>query len=172
MTAPLSAERVEKLREWLTKKMLRGCLTVGGAKAEFICDDLLAILDDYSSLRAENEKLTHLHNFDHSLADQWLARAEKAEAENERLRVAQAEINQGATQEIVRLQHIIDCANTPLMADVLKERDELKAELAKQRPLIEAVMGATKDDLRACVVGVTSARERVLRAALKLRSEK
>ena len=30
-----------------------------------------------------------------------------------------------------RLQHTIDCANTPLMADVLKERDGLKAKVER-----------------------------------------
>lgn len=33
-----------------------------------------------------------------------------------------------AIEDRDRLQHIMDCANTPLMADVLKERDALKAE--------------------------------------------
>lgn len=31
--------------------------------------------------------------------------------------------------EIARLQHIIDCAETPLMADVIRERDEARAAL-------------------------------------------
>lgn len=31
--------------------------------------------------------------------------------------------------EVARLQHIIDCANTPLMRDVLRERDEALAAL-------------------------------------------
>jgi DNA repair exonuclease SbcCD ATPase subunit len=34
-----------------------------------------------------------------------------------------------ACNDIAALKHIIDCANTPLMADVLRERDELKAEV-------------------------------------------
>jgi hypothetical protein len=34
-----------------------------------------------------------------------------------------------AAREVARLQHIIDCANTPLMRDVLRERDGLREQL-------------------------------------------
>jgi chromosome segregation ATPase len=40
-----------------------------------------------------------------------------------------------ACNDIAALKHIIECANTPLMADVLKERDELKAELKEVRSM-------------------------------------
>jgi len=42
--------------------------------------------DGVGKLEAEVERLTHLHNLDHSLADQWQAKNEKLEAEVERLR--------------------------------------------------------------------------------------
>jgi hypothetical protein len=52
--------------------------------------------------------------------------------------------------ELARLQHIIECANTPLMADVLKERDELKVEVERSREenrpgLIYSLMKAWQD---------------------------
>jgi len=43
-------------------------------------------IEEARGLKRENERLTHLHNLDHSLADQWQAKNEKLEAEVERLR--------------------------------------------------------------------------------------
>jgi hypothetical protein len=164
MTAPLSADRVKELRE----NIRTGYLIVKGDPTDIA--DLLRIIDSYSSLRAENE----------------------------------------------RLRHIIDCAKTPLMADVLKERDELKAELeehngqirrlltdnerqaalvttaeaelAAARPwrcagttkLIEAVMGADIEELgcdSTCaeagdLMTLSDDSKDILRAALALREEK
>ena len=111
----ISDERIKELREWLKTYSF----TYGQ------CAEILTLLDDYSSLRAENERLEHLHKLDHSLADQWLARAEKAEA-----------------------------------------------QLAKQAPLIQAVMEAklfpAPTDGRTCI----DSHEKIIREALKLREGK
>jgi hypothetical protein len=112
--------------------MLRGCLTVGGAKAEFICDDLLAILDDYSSLRAENETL------------------------------------KDKLAEVTKSWSTAERDATHLYARMMKA----EAQLAKQAPLIQAVMEAklfpAPTDGRTCI----DSHEKILREALKLRSEK
>ena len=73
MTAPLSADRIKELREWLTS------LTSGSD--DDIRADLLSILDDYSSLRAENELLNNNAMNDYAAHLELKARAEKAEAE-------------------------------------------------------------------------------------------
>jgi hypothetical protein len=53
MTTPLSAQRVEELRGVVQSKILHSFPMLSPKDY----DDLLAILDDYSSMRAENEEL-------------------------------------------------------------------------------------------------------------------
>ena len=133
MTAPLSADRIKELREWLTS------LTSGSD--DDIRADLLSILDDHSSLRAENELLLlmfgntenarfelrikldkaeaevkRLNTWHTTISEVWKARAEKAEAE---LKVAE-----GTIEEITKAW----CLDA--------------AQLEKQRPLVEAIMKA------------------------------
>ena len=51
-----------------------------------------------------------------------------------------AEENAALKVERDELKHIIECENTPLMADVLKERDDLKAEFLKERRHAQAAI--------------------------------
>jgi predicted nucleic acid-binding Zn-ribbon protein len=91
MTAPLSAQRVFNINElvtWLDEFMPR---------KDGVLEEVIACLKDYSAMRAENERLraefsTLKKAYDDECA--WrgrgyrdlLTRAEKSEAENERLR--------------------------------------------------------------------------------------
>jgi len=118
--ATIPPERVEKARWWLKEFM-----PLGGGMLE----EVIAILDDYAALRAENELGKMLIDDLTRDLNEENARAEKAEA-----------------------------------------------ELAKQAPLIEAVMAEDTEpsfievQLRAHMN--TAKLERLLRAALKLREEK
>jgi len=107
----ISDDRIKELREWLSR--------CGGVEDFPEASEILAILSDYSSQRAE----------------------------------------------LAALRHIMDCAYTPLVADVLRERDELKAQLERQRPLVEAAINVAETTRE--VWGDT-----LIKAALKLRSEK
>jgi hypothetical protein len=86
MTAPLSAERVEKLKQWLWHPAPKYySLTT----RDDIRRDIEVIIDDDSSLRAENELLNNNAMNDYAAHLELKARAEnaeKSEAENERLR--------------------------------------------------------------------------------------
>ena len=112
--------------------------------------DLLGVIDD-------RERLEHLHNLDHSLADQWLARAEKAEAQLEKAK-----------------SDLID--ESKRRAAIAKSLQAHQDQLAKQAPLVEAAMGATLYDSEA--PGVTLLEfseldeEAILRSALALREGK
>ena len=105
-----SEDRVKELQGWLAHDEV-----IPGD----ILDDLLAILDDYSVLKAEVKRLNTWHS---TLSEAWKDRAEKAEA-----------------------------------------------QLAKQAPLIEAVMGANlfpaPTDGRTCI----DSHDKIIRAALALR---
>ena len=128
----VSEERVNELREWLTS------LTSGSD--DDIRADLLSILDDYASLRAEVERLK-----------ENVQRCEENYAE------------------------ALHLAST-----YQETAEKAEAQLAKQAPLIQAVMGADikyeeiidgnrlkfNGDLR------TEGFIDILRAALKLREEK
>ena len=95
-------------------------------------------LDDVESLAKERSAAV-------DAANHWKWRADKAEAEiirlteeNRRLRMTETalvEIGHEQTalaQEVARLTHIIECADTPLMRDVLAERvTQLEAELER-----------------------------------------
>jgi hypothetical protein len=88
---------------------INGCVCSSGSKCYIhgvLAPKALAALD---ALVAERDALQAFK--DEALQTDWIARAEAAEAEN------------------ARLQHFIDCADTPLMRDVLAERDRLKARL-------------------------------------------
>jgi chromosome segregation ATPase len=104
----------------------------------------LAKVESYTKLEAENERLREDNNYFHAGFDsvredyeEQKARAEKAEAElvaaNKELEI-RAESHNVAMAEVERLRE--DCDRT---ADVVVEQ---MAQLAKQAPLIEAVMGA------------------------------
>jgi len=122
----ISDDRIKELREWLTS------LTSGSD--DDIRADLLSILDDHSSLRAENELLREDFEYKNEQLGSALIRVEKAEAE---LAAADKELavrteSQGvAMAEVERLRE--DCDRT---ADVVVEQ---MAQLAKQAPLVEAV---------------------------------
>ena len=111
----ISDERIKELREWLKTYSF----TYGQ------CAEILTLLDDYSSLRAENERLRTDNEKWTAMPWSWKARAEKAEA-----------------------------------------------QLAKQAPLIQAVMEAklfpAPTDGRTCI----DSHEKIIREALKLREGK
>ena len=132
MTAPLSAERVKELREWVLYNK-------GWSNKR---NDLLAILSDYSSMRAESERLREDFEYKNEQLGSALIRVEKAEAELERLKE--------------------DCDRT---ADVVVEQ---MAQLAKQTPLIQAVMGLDEIDF----IADDWPSEKLRESADKLRSEK
>ena len=131
-----SDDRVKELRDLATEGLtnakeyvdlfLEGAVRESWEKRVRFWADLLAILDDYSSMRAEVERLNTWHS---TLSEAWKERAERAES-----------------------------------------------ELARQAPLIEAVMEATLYDSEA--PGVTmlefgeQAERAILRAALALRGTK
>jgi hypothetical protein len=143
MTAPLSAQRVEALREWL------GRLHGQGYSPSAIAD-LYVLCDDYSSMRAKNERLREDFEYKNEQLGSALIRSEKAEAENETLII-----------DLSHHQHDLFYA---------------KAQLAKQAPLIQAVMGADlpgegKRQRGWCFRWINDENE-ILEAALKLRSEK
>ena len=108
--------------------------------------DLLAILDDYSAMRAGNDRLLV-----------------KSISDNEALKALKT-----ATADRESLRR--------LLREALASAQDKAAELAKQAPLIEAVMGATLYDSEA--PGVTmlefgeQAERAILRAALALRGTK
>jgi chromosome segregation ATPase len=185
-TAPLSAQRVEELK----KSVLAG---VPLDRKEMT--DLLAILDSYSSMRAENERLraefsTLKKAYDDECA--WrgrgyrdlLTRAEKAEAENERLKRAaelaliafnaRTERMEKAEAQLAKQKEAIKLWQD--RADELdKECREQFAQLEKQRPLVEAAMGA-RIGHGSKYPGAFFYRqpdiEAILRAALKYREER
>ena len=148
MTAPLSADRIKELREWLIRgKDALEDMPYRGLKATEYTD-LLSILSDYSSLRAENEhrcdqrdaalescslvsaENTNIREAANDLAKRALeAEAQLAAADKE---LAVRTESQGvAMAEVERLRE--DCDRT---ADVVVEQ---MAQLAKQAPLVEAV---------------------------------
>ena len=96
--------------------------------------EILSILSDYSSMRAESERLREDFEYKNEQLGSALIRVEKAEAE---LAAADKELavrteSQGvAMAEVERLRE--DCDRT---ADVVVEQ---MAQLAKQAPLVEAV---------------------------------
>ena len=104
--------------------------------------EILSILSDYSSLRAENELLRKDFEYKNEQLGSALIRVEKAEAELERLKE--------------------DCDRT---ADVVVEQ---MAQLAKQAPLIQAVMGVDEIDF----IADDWPSEKLRESADKLRSEK
>ena len=96
-----SEERVKELREFFREESQWRVQGLRKKQRDGYFDDLLAVLDDYSVLKAEAKRLNTWHS---TLSEAWKARAEKSEA---------------------RVK-------------------ELEAELAKQAPLIDAVMASIK----------------------------
>jgi hypothetical protein len=112
-------EMTDELIGHLCKDMNCGNLPCGR------CSAIRAVLEDYPKVKAEVERLTHLHNLDHSLADQWLARAEKAEAEVEHLKKC--------VEAERKIKHIGEQHTANYMAAL----EKAEAELAAARPLLE-----------------------------------
>jgi len=155
MTAPLSAERMGELKKWAdicVSEMDNPC----GAPSYFAFPserlaDLLSILDDYSSLRAENELLNNNAMNDYAAHLKLKARAEKAEAQLAKV-----------------------CERNRLMDDnfgsLLEKNINLEEQLAKQAPLVNALLRIANE---AFPLEVTEKCMRsVARAALALREEK
>jgi Xaa-Pro aminopeptidase len=78
----ITSERPKELREWLVNRLRIEYMARDKKEAQRY-EDLLAILDDYERLRVEAERLNTWHCV---ISGAWRARAEKAEAELERLR--------------------------------------------------------------------------------------
>ena len=139
----VSEERVNELREWLTS------LTSGSD--DDIRADLLSILDDYASLRAENELLNNNAMNDYAAHLELKARAEKADDKLAEVTKLWSTAERDATHLYARMmkaeaQLAKVCERNRLMDDnfgsLLEKNIKLEEELAKQAPLIEAVMGA------------------------------
>jgi hypothetical protein len=135
MTAPLSAERVEKLKQWLWHPAPKYySLTT----RDDIRRDIEVIIDDDSSLRAENELLNNNAMNDYAAHLELKARAEKSEAqlaamraENERLRAEFSTLKKAYDDE---------CAwRGRGYRDLLTRAEKAEAKLDKVAPLVEAV---------------------------------
>ena len=145
-------ERVKELIEWAEKTLelhrLRCDLAATWGVNDTVAEaDLLAILDEHAALKAENEGLAANRIW---LLDQW---------------------NESMTKQE---------KNTYLAVEAMQERNKLKvraekaeAELERQAPLIDAVMGVSFADIKAGVelhtIGICRP---ILRAALALKMEK
>ena len=144
MTAPLSTERVEKL-----SRIVEGMrVAMPAVNSQEVFNDLLAILSSHEKMRAENEGLRQDFEYKNEQLGAALIRAEKAEAELEKMTKA---IESWKKDEVI-----------------WKETEaKLLAQLAKQAPLIQAVMETDifqyHDEDTDCPI---------IREALKLRSEK
>jgi hypothetical protein len=128
MTAPLSAERVEKLKQWLWHPAPKYySLTT----RDDIRRDIEVIIDDDSSLRAENELLNNNAMNDYAAHLELKARAEKSEAqlaamraENERLRAEFSTLKKAYDDE---------CAwRGRGYRDLLTRAEQAEAQLEKQ----------------------------------------
>ena len=163
MTAPLSADRIKELREWLIRgKDALEDMPYRGLKATEYTD-LLSILSDYSSLRAENERLwTENKALSSAVRYGWKAHA-KVEAEVKHRcdqRDAALESCSLVSAENERLREQLRLANI--------DNFNAEAELAKQGPLIQAVMGLDEIDF----IADDWPSEKLRESADKLRSEK
>jgi len=197
-------ERVKELREWLIENEYT---KIDGIEIPSLrVRQMLAILDEHSALKAEAKRLNTWHS---TLSEAWKARAEKSEAENERLktalwdalknrpikvtvepegatdllerlRKAEAELKVagGTIEEIVKawcLDKAELVLEKMLTADLTRDVNEAHTQLAKQAPLIEAVMGAgimtTKDGAGISFNFFTNEDDKrsILRAALAYR---
>ena len=145
------------------------------------------ILDDYSALKGEVKRLNTWHS---TLSEAWKARAEKSEAENERLKTALWDAlknrpikvtvePEGATDLLERLRKAeaeLKVAGGTI-EEIVKAWCLDKAELAKQAPLIQAVMRAwiaadhpvANSVMRTLVFANAIHEDDILRAALKYR---
>ena len=146
MTAPLSAQSAIEIleSEWHTGDSVQALIV------------LRRVVKDYSSLRAENELLRKDNNYFHAGFDsvredyeEQKARAEKAEAQLAKV-----------------------CERNRLMDDnfgsLLEKNINLEEQLAKQAPLIQAVMGLDEIDF----IADDWPSEKLRESADKLRSEK
>ena len=153
----ISDERIKELREWLKTYSF----TYGQ------CAEILTLLDDYSSLRAENERLQRQHETD----------------EGVNLRLCEMHTNQqkelhnlGKAYKKAEAQLAKVCERNKLMDEtfgsLLEKNINLEEQLAKQVPLIQAVMEVklfpAPTDGRTCI----DSHEKIIREALKLREGK
>jgi len=129
----------ERVKE-LRESVRTGRVIISGDAKDL--STLINIVEGYSSLRAENELLREDFEYKNEQLGSALIRVEKAEAELERLKE--------------------DCDRT---ADVVVEQ---MAQLAKQAPLIQAVMGLDEIDF----IADDWPSEKLRESADKLRSEK
>ena len=131
--------------------------------------DLLSILDDYSSLRAGNDRLLVK-----SISDNEALKTATADRESLRrlLREALASAQDKAAQlEKVKSDLIDESKRRAAIAESLQAHQD---QLEKQRPLVEAAMAPIPPSLPR-FAGYQNGRimwsERIERAALKLREE-
>jgi hypothetical protein len=128
--APLTKERVEELR-LLTQNTIKGKYPLLMKMEDYT--DLLSILSSYSSLRAENERLRGGKTAECDYRAKWgmcdrLDETYELKAENEKL-----------ITEVSHLQH-----------DLFYERqarEKVEAEITHLKPLADAVMGLSGEDL-------------------------
>jgi len=200
MTA-ITKERVEELRAWLTDtdlgiRGLRRHQYLLIWQEQKCIADLLSILSSHDEMRAELDlgnkawlikqkqlekmraEVKRLNTWHTTLSESWKARAEKAEAELTRAEDRHhIDLMELRAQE-AQLAKV--CERNKLMDEnfgsLLEKNINLEEQLAKQRPLIEAVMAEDAEpsfievQLRAHMN--VEKLERLLRAALALRMEK
>ena len=147
----IEAKRVKELEKEVNK-------CVGGFDSEFngivAWIDLLEFFKDYAALKAENERLRREDSRSCDYRAAWgmcdrldevyelKTLAEKAEAENERLKkqLRLANIDQLQTEaelSAMRADNILFKEDVRRLVDIT---DSQKAQLAKQAPLVEAAM--------------------------------
>ncbi len=146
----ITKERVEELREWLMTNLQARVSNLSLTRHEAeIVRDIGTILDDYSAMRAENETLQRQVGIEQrkvadldGLLAKYHEAAEKAEAEVEHRcdqRDAALESCSLVSAELERLKvqhHLV----SNLLSGEMEERKRVKAQLAKQAPLVEVAL--------------------------------
>ena len=115
----ISDDRIKELREWLTS------LTSGSD--DDIRADLLSILDDYASLRAENELLRKDNNYFHAGFDSVREDYEEQKARAEKV--------EDKLAEVTKLWSTAERDATHLYARMMKAEAELDEEKGRSASL-------------------------------------
>ena len=176
---PLTPERVEEL--FRAFSIHRGRMQYADTH------DILLIINNYSALKAENDELHGECGIWEDSFEGVTVTLSKAEAENKELmmRIKQLELGYDALKGLTgKWKARAEKAEVELLAAQMTNAKngavivEMMAELAKQAPLIEAVMGAgimtTKDGAGISFNFFTNEDDKrsILRAVLALREEK
>ena len=168
----ISEERVKELREWLIENEYT---KIDGIEIPSLrVRQMLAILDDYSALKEENERLTKL-----------LSEYQKSGLREGGLFLHAGQIAADLATDRCRLIADNNCLKAELaVAQMTNAKNgaviiEQMVALEHQRPLVEAAMGATISKYQDVTGGssvlipfFSDGDDDILRAALALREEK